>query len=129
MSILATSVAEFCLVKKQHSNNVKGFMIYVKIIKHAKFYYILIQFQLLPCAPAWDYKFHALAVYLHPTFVASFQSELHIESSRTSVVELFAEIVDVLRPLAIFGEELHRGYLTGFYMRLCPIIYYSLQEV
>ena len=30
------------------------------------------------------------------------------------LLEPFAEIVDIFRPLAIFAEELHRGCLTGF---------------
>ena len=47
---------------------------------------------------------------------------------------LFAEIVNVLRPLAIFAEELNCGCLTGclteFKMRLChQIPYYSLKKV
>ena len=40
-----------------------------------------------------------------------------------------AEIVNVLRPLVIFAEEIHcaslTGCLTGFCMRPCPITYYS----
>ena len=87
-------------------------------IKHAKFSYISMEFQLLPCAPACGYKFHTLAVYLHQRFTAPFQSEAYLESSQRSAVELFAEIVDVFRPLAVFGEELHRGCLTRFSMRL-----------
>ena len=89
-------------------------MIYVMIIKHAKFSYSLIESQLLPCAPACGYKFHAFTVYLNPIFTVTFQLNAHLESSQTSAVELFAEIVDVFRPLAIFTEELHHGCLTGF---------------
>ena len=48
---------------------------------HVKFSYSLIESQLLPCAPACSYKFHALAVYLHPTFTAPFQSEAYLEAS------------------------------------------------
>ena len=70
-------------------------------------------------------KFDALAVYLHPTFTASFHSEVNLKPSQTSAVEFFAEIVDIFRSLAIFLEEVHRGCLTRFYMRLCPITYYS----
>ena len=68
-TVVATSVAEFDLVKKKNC--------YVIIIKHASFTYSLIESQLLPGAPACSYKFHALAVYLHLTFAAPFQSEAH----------------------------------------------------
>ena len=47
-------------------------MIYVVIIKHAKFSYISIESQLLPCAPVFNYKLHALAVYLNSIFTAPF---------------------------------------------------------
>ena len=39
---------------------------------------------------AWGYKFHALAVYLHPTFKIPSQSEAYLEPSRTSAMELQA---------------------------------------
>ena len=84
------------------------------MIKHAKFSYSLIESQLLTCAPACSYKFHALAVYLHPIFTAPFQSEAHWNPVEYLGWNLFAEIVEVFRPLAIFAEELHRGCLTGF---------------
>ena len=45
--------------------------------------------QLLPCAPTCGCKFHALAVYVHPTFTVPFQSEEYFESRETSVEELF----------------------------------------
>ena len=58
------------------------------------------------------------------------QSEVHLESSRTSVVRpFFANIVNMLRPLAIFAEELHRRSLTGFKERHCPITYCSSNKV
>ena len=57
-------------------------MIYVIIIRHIKVSYSLIDSQLLLCA---------LAVYLKPTFTALFQSEAHLESSRTSAVEHFLQ--------------------------------------
>ena len=89
-------------------------MIYVIIIKHGKFSYSLVKSQLQPCAPVCGYKIRALAVYIHPIFTVPFQPEGHLESSRTCAVELFAEIVDLFRLLAIFAEEPHRGCLTGF---------------
>ena len=46
------------------------------------------------------------------------QSEVHLESSQTSAVEFFAEIVQVLRPLTIFAKELHRVSLTACLTRL-----------
>ena len=64
-------------------------MIYVIMIKHAKFSYSLIDSQLLPHAPDCGYKFHVFAVYLNPIFTAPFQLEVDLESSGTSVVELF----------------------------------------
>ena len=63
-------------------------MIYVIVIKHNKFSYSSIESQLFHCTPACCYKFHALEVYLHPTFTVPFQSESHLDSSRTSVVDL-----------------------------------------
>ena len=89
-------------------------MIYVKIIKHAKFSYSLIKSQLLPCAPACSYKFHALAVYLHYIFKAPFQSKPILNPVERLRWSFFVEIVDVFRPLAIFPEEFHRECLTGF---------------
>ena len=62
-------------------------MTYLKITKHARFSYSLVEFQLLS-APASGYKFHVLAVYLHSLFLAPFQSELHIEASQTSAIDL-----------------------------------------
>ena len=48
-------------------------MIYVIINPTChKFSYSSIESQLLPCAPASGYEFHALAVYLHPPFTAPF---------------------------------------------------------
>ena len=41
------------------------------------------------------------SVFQHPKFTAPSQSEMHVESIQTSVVEAFAEIVDVCRPLVI----------------------------
>ena len=66
-------------------------MIYVIVIKHAKLPYSLIEFQLLPCAPVCGYKFHTLTVHLHSKFTVPFQSEAHLESSRTSAMELFLQ--------------------------------------
>ena len=84
-------------------------MIYAIIVKYAKFCYILTESKLLPRAPFFDYKFHTFAVDLYPTFTAPFQSEAHLESSWTSVVEHFSEIVDVFRPLAICVKDTFSG--------------------
>ena len=86
-------------------------MIYIMSIKHAKFSYSSIKSQLFPCAAACGCKFHALAIYLHPTFTSPFQSEAHLESSQTAAVEFFAETVSTF---AIIAAKLHRGCLTGF---------------
>ena len=45
-NVVAPSVAEFSLVKKLYNNNVISFIIYVLIIKHAKFSYSSIESQL-----------------------------------------------------------------------------------
>ena len=60
-------------------------MIYVIITKYTKFCYSLIESRLLHCAPACSYKFYALASYAHPIFTALFQSEVHLEPSRSAV--------------------------------------------
>ena len=52
------------------------------------------------------------STHLQPTYTPHLQylqSEEHLKSSQTST----AEIVNVLRPLAIFAEELHRVFLTA----------------
>ena len=82
-------------------------MIYVIVIKHAKFSDSSNEPQLLPCAPACGYKIHALAVYLHLTFTTTFQLEViwnPIEHLRWS---FYVEIVNVFSLLAIFAKELH----------------------
>ena len=59
---------------------------------------------MLPYASACGYRFHALAIYLHPTFTIP-----PIGGGGT-----FVELVKVLRLLAVFAEELHPECLTGF---------------
>ena len=96
-------------------------MINVIIIKHARFSYSLIESKLVSWALTCGYKFHALAVHLHPTLIATFQSEAHLESSWTSTVELFCRnsrcgsffAVIIFGPFAIFAEELHGGCWTN----------------
>ena len=61
-------------------------MIYVIIINHTKFslsshLYSSTESQLLLCAPACGYNFHALAIDLHLTFTIPFQSEAHLIES------------------------------------------------
>ena len=43
----------------------------------------------------------------HTPHSQRFQSDPHLESGRRPVVEFFAVTVNVLRPLAVFTEELH----------------------
>ena len=63
--------------------------------------------------PVYSYRFHAFTVYLHSTFtVPPIGGAFGIPSSICGGICL-AEIVKVLRPLAIFAEELHRVSLTG----------------
>ena len=76
--------------------------------------YSLIKPQLFVCTPTFAYKFHALAVYQHPTFTA-------LPIRGTSAIQInicsgpfFVNIVNVLRPLGIFTAELHCKCLTGF---------------
>ena len=78
-------------------------MIYVIIIKLAKFSYSSIESQLLPCAPVCNYKFYALAVYLRFTFT---DSTFPIGGALVEQVwwSFFVEIVDVFRLLAIFAK-------------------------
>ena len=61
-------------------------------------------------------------------------NSIHLQSTKTLnwqylQSELFAEIVNVFKPLAIFTGELHRGCLTVFQMRLCPINHYSYKTI
>ena len=73
-----------------------------------------IESQQLPHVPACSCKFHALTVYLHPTFTVPFQSEVHLESNYTSVARFFAEIVDVFRSLGSFTSlGLHKEILDS----------------
>ena len=56
---------------------------------------------------------HALTVYLHSTFtVPPIRDTSGIQSNMCTMI-FFAEMINVLRPLAIFVEELHRVSLTG----------------
>ena len=96
-------------------------MIYVIIIKHAKFLQFgrvstttlrtSLQLQ-IPCT--WSLP----TPHIYSTFPIGGAFRMQSRS-------FFAETVDVFRPLAIFAEQLHRGCLTGFQMRFCPIIHYS----
>ena len=96
-------------------------MIYVIIIKHARFSYCLIESKLVSWALTCGCKFHAHPVHLHPTFTATFQSEAHLESSWTPAVELFCRnsrcgsffAVIIFGSFAIFAEELHGGCWTN----------------
>ena len=68
--------------------------------------------------PVCSYKFHALTVYLHYTFtVPPIDGAFGIQSNICGVA-FFAEIVNMLRSLAIFAKEYHRvsfmGWLTRF---------------
>ena len=65
--------------------------------------------QLLLSTLACGYKFHAL----HPKFTVPPMGDAFGIQSNICGGIFFAEIVNVLRPSAIFAEELHRGCLTG----------------
>ena len=77
----------------------------VIIIKLTKFSYSSFESQLLPYAPACDYKFHALAVQLQPTFKAPFQLKAHLEYSRRSEVKLFCENTQRLQAVGYFCKR------------------------
>ena len=62
--------------------------------------------------PAATNSMHLQSTYT--PHLQQIQLDAHLKSSGTSALELFAEIVNVLRPLGIFVEELHLGGLTGF---------------
>ena len=86
-SVVTTSIAEFDLVKKKYSKN--NIALYLRNnYQTAKFSYSSIKPKLLPCATACGCKFHALAVYLHLTFTAPFQLEVHLESSQKCAVKV-----------------------------------------
>ena len=76
--------------------------------------YSSIESQLFPCTPACACKFHALEVYLHPTFTALSNKRRIWNPAEHLWWRLFAEIVDVFSPLTIFAKELHCGCSTGF---------------
>ena len=60
-----------------------------------------------------NYKFHSLAVYLHSTFTTSPAGGAFGVQPNICNGAFFAKN-NVLRPLAIFAEEFHRGCLTEF---------------
>ena len=78
------------------------------------------------CTEVCGYKFHARTVYVHSTFtVPPIGGAFGVQSS----ICLFAEIVNVLRPLAIFAEELHHVIFGRLFDRVLngtlSITYYS----
>ena len=66
---------------------------------------LFIKKRALPCVPAYGWKLHALAVCLHPIFTAPFQSEAHLESSRTSGMKLFCRNSRRLQAVGYFGKR------------------------
>ena len=66
---------------------------------------------LLSYTPACGYKFHALLVHIQPIFTTpTIAGAFGIQPNICSGA-LFANIVNLLRPLAIFAGELHRRCL------------------
>ena len=83
-------------------------------ITKSKISYSLIEPQLLPCTPNCGYKFHALPIYQQPTFTTpTIRGAFGIQPNIFDGV-FFANIVNLLRPLAIFTEELHRRHFARF---------------
>ena len=69
---------------------------------------------LLSCTPASCYKFHALLVHLQTIFTTlTVAGAFGIKPNICKGV-IFANIVNLLRPLAIFAGKLHREFSTGF---------------
>ena len=99
-------------------------MIYVMSIKHRKFSYSSIKSQLFPCASACGFKFHAFAIYLHPTCTAPFQWEVHLESSQTTAFELFCVYSQCLQAVGYFRR---RAKLQMFYRILNGTLSNNLQ--
>ena len=61
--------------------------------------------QVHPCAPVCSCEFYALALHLHPTFIAPFQSKVYLEPSQTSVVELFCKNRHCLKAVCYFCKK------------------------
>ena len=78
------------------------------------FFSSLIEPQLLPCMPVCGYKLFVLIVFLLPTLTVFLIRGIFGIHSNIYSGGIFVEMVRVFRPLAIFPEELHCGYLTGF---------------
>ena len=76
---------------------------------------------------------HALTVYLHSTFTVPPIGDTIGIQWNICTTSFFVEIVNMLRPLAIFVEELHcvslTECLTGFLMGPCPITCYSWKKI
>ena len=69
---------------------------------------------LLSCIPASCYKFHALLVHLQPIFTTlTVAGAFGIKPNICKGI-LFANIVNLLRPLAIFTGKLHPGFSRRF---------------
>ena len=83
-------------------------------ITTSKVFYSLIEPQLHRYAPTCGYKFHALSVHLQVTFTTPPNGGTFGIQVNVCGRAFFANIVKLLRPLAIFAEELHLGCLTGF---------------
>ena len=96
-------------------------VIYVIIIKHAKFSYSSIASQLLPCVLQISCTW---TVCQRLTFTAPFQVEAHLDPLKHLWWSCFAKIADVFRPLAIFEKKLHRPCL-GYYFIYYYGIYYG----
>ena len=85
-----------------------------------KICFSLIQPQLLPCTPACGYKFHALAVYLHPTLTAhtirgAFGIQSNIFGGAFSIVNVL-RLFDYFRrrvPSWMFGRILNATLPTN----------------
>ena len=65
----------------------------------------MIKPQLRLCTPACGYKFHALAVYPFTPHLQHIQSEAHLESSRTSEVELYCRNSQRIKAVGYFRRR------------------------
>ena len=73
--------------------------------------------------PLLDHKIRINSCSLPQPNIYSTSNLRHIWNSVKHLLwSLFVETDNILKPFAIFKEELHRGSLTGFLMRFYPII-------
>ena len=97
--------------------------------------YSSIELRRLFSTQACGYKFHVLAVYLHPTFTRPFQLEKYLESCRTSAEEFFCVNSNCLQVVGCFlwraPSWMFHGILNltlhNNVLKKCGLLIHSLQ--